>query len=101
MADDQVQVPTRLDEFDETPALPFDELLFQTPHQSGVQPLPAFETASDDRVQVDERDTGGQTRQFDYAVIGDARDVTASYSVLDEVSTVDLIGKRNFDGGDV
>src|SRR5688572_19392080 len=101
MSDDEVEVPTRLDKLDEAAALAFDELFLQAAHQSRVEALPAFETGSDDRIQVDERETGGQTRQFHYAVVGDARQIAAAHSGLDEIPAVDLIGKGDLDGGHV
>ena len=101
MAHQNVHGPLGLDEFEQAPALAFDQFLFQHPHPFRIQAMARFEGGLNHDVHIHEGNPGSEAGEFAFGVVGYGAKVAPVDGVLQEALARRLIRHGNFDVRDV
>ena len=92
VSDDGVERPLRLDELEQTVALPLDQQLLQLAEHFRVEPSSAFARRLHDDVEVGERDACGQRRQLRGVVVREPGERRGVHGGVDESHALRLGG---------
>src|SRR3954466_7217973 len=101
MAHYGVERPARLDELEQSVALPFEQTLLQRAKRERIQALTALTGRLNEDVQIGQGNAGGQLSELRRIEVGEFRDRPICRRCLNERFARRFVWQRYFNGRDV